>query len=368
MLNHPLLTEAAVSKRSLRQEQRLWHDATQHTLLFGCMNCPERDVCGGLCIAAARFSCLDHCCGQPQSCDTVCRNNADFVDRVREIGGVNLTTVPRAALLPAPHLPRVIPWLSHRGRREKTLSTKAVCLRLYAIFNRCTGEMKFETRDELNNAFKVSSDTTIVLTGTAFDRPLEWWWSLGKQRREIIQALRRLGVALVTSPNYSSFTDQPRSDDLHSMKRIALVWQEFIEEGLQAALHVNARTDTDWQRWTDFIRERQEVAYIAYEFGTGAGWGGRKQWHAEKLANLAQMIDRPIHLILRGGLDVRPILDPAFPHMSILETSIFMKTMKRQRATLQTPNTIAWVPAPTRKGESLDELMSLNLRIISACL
>jgi hypothetical protein len=177
-----------------------------------------------------------------------------------------------------------------------------------------------------------------------------------------------LGIALVTTPNYSLFTDQPRWDDLHSMKRIALVWQKFIEEGLPAALHVNARTDTDWQRWTDFIGERQEVTHIAYEFGTGAGWGSRKQWHAEKLAKLGRMIERPIHLILRGGMDVLSILTAAFPHMSIVETSIFIKTMKRQRATLQTPNARAWVPAPTRKGELLDELMGLNLQTISACL
>jgi hypothetical protein len=132
MLTPPPLAEAAVSKRNLRQEQRrLWHDAMQHTLLFGCMNCRERDVCGGLCIAAARFSCLDHCCGQPQSCDTVCRNNPYYVDRVREIGGFDLTTVPRTALLPAPDLPRVIPWHTDSGQREEVLSAEAVCLPLY---------------------------------------------------------------------------------------------------------------------------------------------------------------------------------------------------------------------------------------------
>jgi len=154
------------------------------------------------------------------------------------------------------------------------------------MFNRRIGISKFETRAALNNAFKVSSNAAIILTGTAVDRPLERWWSLGEQRRGIIQALRDVGVALATTPNYSLFADQPRWDDLHSMKSIAIVWQEFIDEGLPAALHVNARTDTDWQRWIDFIDERPEATHIAYEFGTGAGWAGRKQWHAEKLVDL----------------------------------------------------------------------------------
>jgi len=330
------------------------------------MNCPERDMCGGLHIAASVFSCLDHCCGHPEACDAVCRNNPDYVNRVREIDGFDLQTIPRVTPLPSPRLPRVIPWLDHVGQREQPLIAEAVCLPLYAMFNRRTGNTKYETRAALNNAFKVSSDTTIILTGTAVDKPLERWWSLAKQRLGIIQALQHLGIALVTTPNYSLFTDQPRWDDLHSMKRIALVWQEFIEEGLPAALHVNARTDTDWQRWTDFIGERPEVTHIAYEFGTGAGRAGRKPWHAEKLAELAQVVGRPIHLILRGGLDVLSILGPQFPQLSIVETSIFIKTLKRQRATMPTPNAIAWLPAPTEKGELLDELMGLNLRTISA--
>lgn len=53
---------------------------------------------------------------------------------------------------------------------------------------------------------------------------------------------------MVTTPNYSLSIDQPRWDDLHSLKRIAIVHEEFLNEGLPAALHVNARTDKDWER------------------------------------------------------------------------------------------------------------------------
>ena len=88
----PLELPETVAKRRLRRPQRLWHDATQNTSLLGCINCPERGVCGGLNIAASRFSCLDHCCGHPESCDAVCRNNPDYVDRVREIVGMVVKT------------------------------------------------------------------------------------------------------------------------------------------------------------------------------------------------------------------------------------------------------------------------------------
>jgi hypothetical protein len=36
------------------------------------------------------------------------------------------------------------------------------------------------------------------------------------------------------------------ADDLHSIKRIALVHSEFLDEGLPAALHVNGRSEADF--------------------------------------------------------------------------------------------------------------------------
>jgi hypothetical protein len=40
-----------------------------------------------------------------------------------------------------------------------------------------------------------------------------------KERPAILAALVKLGIALVTSPNYSVLTDVPRTDNLHAMKR-----------------------------------------------------------------------------------------------------------------------------------------------------
>jgi hypothetical protein len=54
--------------------------------------------------------------------------------------------------------------------------------------------------------------------------------------------MRSLGVTLVTTPNFSLFIDQPRWDDLHSQKAVMIAHEEFLSEGLPAALHVDART------------------------------------------------------------------------------------------------------------------------------
>src|SRR5207249_4165551 len=51
----------------------------------------------------------------------------------------------------------------------------------------------------------------------------------------------------------SMFLDVPRWDNLHNMKRIALCWSELVSRGLPTSLHLNARTDRDWERWIEFI-------------------------------------------------------------------------------------------------------------------
>jgi hypothetical protein len=212
------------------------------------------------------------------------------------------------------------------------------------------------------DAFGLSGSSQVILSGTDKDPPIEGWWRLGRQRRDVIRRLRDIGITLVTTPNYSLFTDQPRWDDLHAMKRIALVHEEFLSEGLPAALHVNARTDTDMQRWTDYIAGRSEITHVAYEFATGPGRSSRQEAHVAWLAGMARSVGRPLHLVVRGGLDALPTLVNAFTRVSVIETSIFIRTIKRRRAVLSAGGTLTWETALTPVGMPLDDLLAYNYR------
>lgn len=152
-------------------------------------------------------------------------------------------------------------------------ASAAVCFPLYRVISRHDGSTRFGNRRELADNFRIPRTMPVILTltGTAFDPPLERWWALGLDRIDAIRRLRDLGTALVTTPNFSLFSDQPRWDDLHSMKRIAIVHEEFLHESVPAALHVNARTERGWERWGEYIGQRPEVTHIAFEFATGAG-------------------------------------------------------------------------------------------------
>lgn len=352
--------------RNLRRERALWHNEGRHTLLLGCATCPERSECGGLAIGPGAFDCLSRCCGKPEGCDKVCRLHPEFADRVREVQTFALANVPRGPILSVPALPEMVPVIFHRSRRKEDLAPAAAAVPLYRTFSGRNGAPLFADHDALCAAFRIAPGTPVILTGIDEDAPIERWWGLGEDKRQaVIRSLRKAGVVLATTPNYSLFTDAPRWDDLHAIKRIALVHAEFLAEGLPAALHVNGRTDTDFRRWGDYIAARPEVTHLAYEFATGTGWAGRLKQHAEWLAGLAKTAGRPLALIVRGGVEVLPALRDVFASVTVLNTSIFMKTMMRQRAEPAGCERVRWRSAPTAKGAPLDGLMADNLAAVA---
>jgi hypothetical protein len=353
--------------RDLRRERQLWHDGQRHTGSLGCMSCPDKTVCGGLQLSRAFFDCLTFCCGNPVKCDAVCRNRPEvFVRRHREVGGFAFDNVPRAPVLLWPSLPALVPVLYHDGGRLAPFKPPAVCLPLYKLIQRRNGTLRYESGAELAKGFAIGESVPVILTGTDRDGPLERWWSLGAQRRTAIRSLRGIGIVLVTTPNYSLFTDQPRWDDLHSMKRIAITHEEFLSEGLPAALHVNARTETDWERWAQHIAARPEITHIAFEFATGSGRAARIEWHAAQLLRLAGTVERPLHLVLRGGLRVLPALAAAFSGITLLETSVFMKTTYRQRALPLGATRLTWQSSPTEASGTIDTLLAENWKAVAA--
>ncbi|QJP13633.1 hypothetical protein G3545_08150 [Starkeya sp. ORNL1] len=265
----------------------------------------------------------------------------------------------------------MIPVIYHGNKRTEVYSGGVVALSLYALLSKATGDLKFMSREQLCDAFRISTDTTIVLTGTHQDPPLERWWSYGEAKtEEIIGLLRGLGIKLVTTPNYSLFANAPRWDDMHSMKRIALTFAQFVRGGIPAALHVNGRTAKDFWRWRDFLCERPEITHLAYEFGTGAGRAARSPQHAEWLTELARSVDRPLHILVRGGLDVLPTLAASFAGVTLLDTSAFMKTMNRQCAVPEGNRNVRWELSPTATNDELERLFIHNVTALNdiACL
>lgn len=360
-MHRPSAVAARKKSRMHIAERKLRHDSSLHQPSLGCAGCAERKFCGGLAIEANVWSCLSFCCNDPDNCDRVCRNNPDYAFRVQEIAGFELK-LPQAPLLPAPVLPLVVPEIFHGSKRSRHFAPALASVSLYGMFDRREGLPKYRTRTDLSDNFKISTDTPLLLTAIQRDRPLERWWELGQARRKvIIEAARDCGVVLATTPNYSLFLDRPRWDDMHAMKRIALTHGEFLQAGMPAALHVNGRTEWDFERWAAFIAEHPEVSHVSFEFTTGTGRPTRRRQHAAWLCSVAKTVGRPLHLLVRGGSDLLPELCEAFAGVTFLETTTFLKTMMRYHAVKGA--TVAWWPYPTAAKQKLDDLFETNWEI-----
>jgi hypothetical protein len=335
---------AAQSRRITRGGRRFFDNPDTHPPCLGCPACPDYATCGGLHLHAGALNCLEYCCGNPTDCDNVCvRSPRDFADRVLEIGGFHLSNVPRAPTLSKPAvMPQIVPLVYHGSSRSERFSPPAVALPLFAMLNRASGEVQFQSRDQLLDHFRIGDSCLIVLTGTDTDRPLERWWVYGARRMHALEHLARFGIEVITGPNYSLFSDAPRWTDMHAMKRIAITWQEIASVGIRSALHLNARTEKDWRRWRDFVGERDEINCLAFEFATGAADPQRMGWHTDQLCGLAAEVQRPFTLFVRGGTAIIRQLEEFFDEVTLIDARPFMKAVKRQEASRHANGHIRW--------------------------
>ncbi len=281
----------------------------------------------------ARFSRLPGLLLQrPSTCTGVCPNNPRrFAAHISEIKTFDLERVERARPFSAPDLPDVVPIIYHNGQISSLPKLPAACLSLHQLYYRRQQAARFKSPDQLRSTFGLSQSALVLLTGVAQDKSVEAWWELTRtRRREIIKCLLDQQVAFVTTPNFSLTVDEPRWNDLHALMRGAIAYVEFLELGLPAAYHVNARTDRDYERVASFIANRPEITHVAVEFLTGAGASGRCDWHEQQLSNLSTYVGRPLHLTYRGRSDQVSKLARAFPNLTILDADPFMKTMHRQ--------------------------------------
>lgn len=349
-----------------RSEFPVYHNSSMPVSL-GCKPCLELGVCGGLQTAEGLHNCLSFCnCMDPSECPYVCpRKLEDFLNREREIGGFTLANIARAPALQFPTLPGVTPHIYGRSHRTKRLSAAAISVPLNKLFYRKTGLPKYRSKVEVADAFGFDPNASLIINGVSEDQPIEDYWFHRKATR-LADCFALLEPALITVPNYSVFTNVPRWDDLYSIKRIAICWSEFMIAGVPASLHLNARTDMDWKRWTEFIGNNPEVRSVTFEFATGAAHKDRADYHVEKLIGLAGAVNQDLQLLIRGGLRYLRQLDAAFAECVFIDTGSYVKTIKRRKLDWTPGRKKYWRSAKTEKAEPLDDLLVHNIQRTAA--
>jgi hypothetical protein len=348
-------------KRRINPVLQLCHDG-KSTMSLGCLNCRTKPTCGGLYVHAAMYSCRALCCNKPDECQSVCtRRGASYINHLQEVQGLSLEGLSKLPAVKTPPLHSLVPMIYSRSRRTAVLRSQAVAIPLVAVIDRRQGSLKFPDRAALAAGFLFEPTAQIVISGVDVDQSLERYWSKARTAG-IVEAIASLGPALVTTPNFSLFVDVPREDNLHNMKRIAICWHELSEAGIPTALHLNGRTDADWKNWISFLQEHGEIDAIAIEFATGLRNPARGLWHVEQLENLRRNVDRDLALVVRGNR-YSARLKLSFPRLIQIDTSIYMKSMKRQLS-YKDGAQHKWRRTMTLTDQPLDDLFQTNVNTV----
>lgn len=345
------------------------------TVVNGCEDCLHLHDCGGIEPEAHLFNqdCLmAHCCvysGDPDRqarCDNVCPHHPRHLEQLREIGGLTFHDLPPVPQTPV-RLPLYIPLIHHRYCRRRPLDWPVVGLDTYQVVKvRGNGMTPVANDPEgLRQHFRVSADAKVVLRGIGTDRSLERYWA-HRRRDDLPDGLARLGVLAAVGPNFSHFLDVPRHDNMFNRKRQVLCLDEFVRAGLNPVPHLNAAQPGDWNFWERFLAANRSVTVVAVEFETGNRSPAQGRLVVARLIALQQALGRPLHPLVVGGTQYLEAIAPQFEATSFLDSTPFVKTIKRQAFRPTRPGARSrWRKSETPTGWPLDDLLAENLKSYS---
>jgi hypothetical protein len=290
-----------------------------------------------------------------------------FVARIQEVRGLNLDNVcPAPPVIIAP-IPTMVPLVPHGYCRTGPLNSRAVAIPVDKLFHPKSGVARFASRKDLAKKFTYSDSAQLIVSGVGYDQYLENYWGAARACG-FPEQLAVLKPDLVTTPNFSLFSDVPRWDNLYNMKRIAICWQELAALGVPTALHVNGRTDQDFLRWSDFIRAHPEIQAISFEFATGAASPVRARWYRDRFVELAQRVGRSLLLVMRGGASLIPDLLSHYRSITFLSHIPILKALNRRKLLWRPGLKPRWTHCDSQNGEEMDRLVKQNLELYGVML
>lgn len=192
----------------------------------GCGRCVFRPACGGL-LQSGLFGCFDAClteCAAGSSCDWTCPMRPDFVDRIREIGGLG-RPIGEIRPISVSRFPLYVPMVRHGSRREYCLPSQFVGLSIEDVLklDRLGGYGPVEDeRQVLLDRFGLRPEANVLLVSVAEDAVLERFWE-NMGTNDVPRRLANLGLIGMTVPNFSFFSDAPRTHTLWNRGRMLRV-------------------------------------------------------------------------------------------------------------------------------------------------
>ena len=302
--------------------------------------------------------CFVFCCGQPNNCPNACPLAGDFVQKVRDAGGLS----PRSDLFirqdfTAP-FPAYTPCVQHEYGDLKLPDIPYVAIPTFAVFGGRPYGPSFDSGDALRQAFGIAKQTRIVLLSIADDPYLEDFW-LHFDVANIPQTIAKLKVDFVTAPNFSMFLNVPRTDNVVNRNRSLLSAEALSKAGCSVVPYISALTPFDWDFWDGFFRERPGLSVCVKEFQKGDAHAERGAQWITSFRRLEDSVGRTLHLLAVAGRRHITALRQLGSY-TVVDSGPFMKTVNR-RALVVDRGRLRWRPFYCGR-EGLSDLFRWNLQ------
>lgn len=149
------------------------------------------------------------------------------------------------------------------------LSWPAYGVPLRRVLSRVPGkagtELGLQTRWEKKGAHEALGLTgtagKAILIGYSPDALIERFWER-RHTDNLIERIAGMGWDLITTPDYSVYSDQPRAEHLLNMRRSLVVAQELSDAGCNVAPSIYAFRREDLERWVQWIVDTEPTAVM----------------------------------------------------------------------------------------------------------
>lgn len=331
-----------------------------------CAECVFLKDCGGLDGEEFNKGCFQRCDRRCRNvvCDCVCPGApVQFDEAWLEVEGICKPPIScsqqHSTTLPPFYVPQII----HGSNRLKAFDARWVSIPLLSIlsFGRRGCDIRFDTRESLCAALKISINSHIILSSVSHDWVIEKFWA-DHRYRNLLPRIAALNFEAMTVPNFSFMLDVPRTNALYNLSRIFRLIERMSDNGITTVPHINASTGGDWEKWERIVASIPNIKMVGVEFQTGLSDQARGIKFLQRLDRLQEATGRRLHPIAAGGAGWMKELSSITDSFTAVDSTPFMKTVKRQAAiSFAIGGRPRWHTRRTYEGEALDELLVENV-------
>ncbi|MSU58839.1 MAG: DUF4417 domain-containing protein [Pedosphaera sp.] len=320
----------------------------------------------------ALWGCFQKCLTcDVERCDWTCpKNRNQFWNRFREVGGWPPKPLENIRMAEGLNLPLYLPQIHNGHDRAGDLAEPMVAVPTFCVVKgrRAGGYGPIELDPiAFRKTLKLSGNTKVVLTSVAEDRFLERFWK-NAESCDVGPALRELNIEAITTPNFSFFSDAPRTHSLWNLARMSRLTEYLSSSGVNVIPHIHATTKADWNNWKQSFLDHKQITHVVREFQTGGKIKEIAIASIHDLANFRDAIGRDLHLIAVGGTRHAQLLKRYFPKLTLVDSNPFLKTHKRRKLIRHRRLWPKWVKHQTVPGEPLDGFLKENISAYRAWL